>query len=46
VNIIDGVMIADEVKVDLHILCAMVLHEIGGEVDRTNIVAINEGGAL
>jgi hypothetical protein len=33
----------DEVQVDLHVLRALILHEIGGEVD---LVAVDEGGAL
>lgn len=32
----------DEVKVDLHVL---VLHEIDGEVDRANVVIVDECGA-
>jgi hypothetical protein len=34
------------VKVDLHVLRALMLHKIGGEVDRVDIVAVDEGGAL
>jgi hypothetical protein len=33
-------------QVDLHVLRVLMLYEIGGEVDRAYIVAINEGGAL
>jgi hypothetical protein len=36
----------DEVQVDLHVLRSLMLHDIGGEVDRTDFVAIDEGGAL
>jgi hypothetical protein len=36
----------DLVKVDLHVLCALMLHGIGGEVDRIDIVAVDEGGTL
>jgi hypothetical protein len=32
-------------KVNLHVLHAMMLHEIGGEVDRADVVAVAEGGA-
>jgi hypothetical protein len=38
-------MLADEVQVDLHVLRALMLHEIGGEVDRA-VIAVDEGGAL
>ena len=36
----------DEVQVDLHVLRALMLHEIGGDVDRADVVAIDEAGAL
>lgn len=32
-------------KVDLHVLHALVLHEIGGVVDHADVIAIDEGGA-
>jgi hypothetical protein len=35
-------MLTNEVKVDLHMLHAMVLHGIGGEVDRADVVAVDE----
>jgi hypothetical protein len=38
--------LADEVQVDLHVLRALMLHEIGGDVDRADVVAVDEGGAL
>jgi hypothetical protein len=34
------------VKSNLHVLCALVLHGIGGEVDHADVVAVDEGGAL
>jgi hypothetical protein len=34
------------VQVDLHVLRALMLHGIGGEVDCTDVVAVDEGGAL
>jgi nucleoside-triphosphatase THEP1 len=36
----------DEVQVNLHVLRALMLHEIGREVDHTYVVAIDEGGTL
>jgi hypothetical protein len=33
-------MLADKVEVDLHVLHALVLHRVGGEVDRTDVVAV------
>lgn len=37
-------MLADEVKLDLHVLRALMMHEIG-EVDLAEVVARDEGGA-
>jgi hypothetical protein len=34
------------VKVKLYVLRTLMLHKIGGEVDRADIVAVDEGGAL
>jgi hypothetical protein len=33
------------VEVDLHVLRALMLHMTGGEIDRTDIVAVDECGA-
>lgn len=41
-NIADSDTPTDEVEVDLHML---VLHEINGEVDRANVVIVDECGA-
>jgi hypothetical protein len=35
-----------EAQVDLHMLCALMLHGIGGEVDGADVVAVDEGGTL
>jgi hypothetical protein len=35
-----------KVQVDLHVLRALMLHEIGGEVDRVDVVAVDEAGVL
>jgi hypothetical protein len=34
------------VQVDLHVLRALMLHGIGGEVDRADVVAVDEGNML
>jgi hypothetical protein len=34
------------VKIDLYVIRVLMLHEIGGEVDRADVVAVDEGGAL
>jgi hypothetical protein len=36
----------DEVQVDLHMLRALMLHGIGGEVNRADVVVVDEGGVL
>ena len=33
-------------QIDLHVLRALMLHGIGGEVDHADVVAVDEGGAL
>jgi hypothetical protein len=45
-NITCSDTLADEVQVDLHMLRALMLHRIGGEVDGADVVAVDEGGAL
>jgi hypothetical protein len=40
------VTLADEVQINLHVLHVLMLHGIGGEVDRADIVAVDKGGAL
>jgi hypothetical protein len=45
-NVTGSDTLADEVQVNLHVLCALMLHGIGGEVDRADVVAVDEGGAL
>jgi hypothetical protein len=42
-NISDGDVLADEVEINLNMLCASMLSVIGGEVDRTNIVTVDQG---
>jgi nucleoside-triphosphatase THEP1 len=36
----------DKVQVDLHVLRALMLHGIGGEVDRADVIEVDESGAL
>jgi hypothetical protein len=35
--------LSNEVEIDHHVLCALMLHKIG-EVDRADIIAVDEGG--
>jgi hypothetical protein len=41
-NITDGNAFSDEVKVDLDMLCTLVLNEVGGEVDSADIIAVDK----
>jgi len=43
-NSANGNMFTDEMKVNLHVLGALVLNRVGGEVDCADIVAIDEAG--
>jgi hypothetical protein len=45
-NVTGSDTLADEVQVNLHVLRALMLHGIGGEVDHADVVAADEGGAL
>jgi hypothetical protein len=41
-NITRNDTLVDEVQVDLHMLRALMLHRIGGEVDGADVVAVDE----
>jgi hypothetical protein len=41
-HLADGHPITDEVKINLHMLGPLVLHGVGGEVDRADVVAIDK----
>jgi hypothetical protein len=41
-NITDGNAFSDEVKVDLDMLCTLVLNEVGEEVDSADIIAVDK----
>ena len=45
-NVTSSDTLVDEVKVDLHMLRALMLHGIGGEVDHADVVAVDEGYML
>jgi hypothetical protein len=36
----------DEVKVDFHVLGALMLNGVGGEVDDANIITVDEAGRI
>jgi hypothetical protein len=40
-NVPDGNALADKVKINLNMLGALVLNGVGGEVDGTDIVAVD-----
>ena len=41
-----GNSFTDEVKVDFHVLGALMLNGVGGEVDGADIVAVDEAGRV
>jgi hypothetical protein len=41
-NVDDGRAFPDEVEVDLYMLGALMLNRVGGEVDSTDVVAVDE----
>jgi hypothetical protein len=41
-DITDGNTFADKVKVDLDMLCTLVLNNIGGEVDNTDVITVDK----
>jgi hypothetical protein len=45
-NVTGNDTLADEVQVDLHVLHALMLHGIGGGVDRADVVTVDKGGTL
>jgi hypothetical protein len=45
-NVTGSDTLVDEVQVDLHVLRALMLYGIGGEVDRADVVTVDEGGTL
>jgi hypothetical protein len=36
----------DGVKINVHVLCALMLHKIGAEVDHADVVVVDKGGAF
>jgi len=45
-NSTNGNTFTDEVKVEFHVLGALVLNGVGKEVDGADVVAVDEGGRL
>jgi hypothetical protein len=43
-HISNGDTLTDEVEVDLNMLGALMLDGVGGEVDRTDVVAVDQSG--
>jgi hypothetical protein len=43
-NVPDGNALADKVKINLNMLDALVLNEVGGEVDGADVVAVDQSG--
>ena len=45
-NSTNGHPFTDKVKVDLHVLSALMLNRVGGEVDGVDVVAVDEAGSF
>ena len=43
-NMTEGDTLPNKVEINLNVLCALMLDRVGGEVDNTDVVAINQGG--
>jgi hypothetical protein len=43
VNIIDGHVFPHKMEVDLDMLRALVLNEVGGEIDDADVITLDEG---
>jgi hypothetical protein len=43
-NLTEGDTLPNKVEINLNVLRALMLDQIGGEVDSTNVVTINQGG--
>jgi hypothetical protein len=41
-DITDGNTFPDEVEIDLDMLCTLVLNGVGGEVDGTDVIVVDE----
>ena len=43
-NLTEGDTLLNKVEINLNVLRALMLDHIGGEVDSTDVIAINQGG--
>jgi hypothetical protein len=43
-NVPNGNALTDKVKINLNMLSALVLNEVGGEVDGTDVIAVVQSG--
>jgi hypothetical protein len=43
-NVPDGNTLVDKVKINLNMLGALMLNGVGGEVDGTDVVAVDQSG--
>jgi hypothetical protein len=44
-DLIDGNILSDEIKINLHMLRALMLNGVGGEVHGTDVVAVDESAS-
>jgi hypothetical protein len=45
VDLTDSNLLSDEMKINLHMLRALMLNKVGGEVHNTDVVAVDESVA-
>jgi hypothetical protein len=38
----DDKFLSNEIEINLHMLCALMLNEVGGEIDDANVVAVDK----
>jgi hypothetical protein len=41
-DLTDGNLLSDEMKINLHMLCALILNGVGGEIHNADVVTVDE----
>jgi hypothetical protein len=44
-DLTDDNLLSDEIKINLHMFCALMLNGVGGEVHGVDVVAVDESAA-
>ena len=45
-NVTEGDLLPDQVKINLNMLCPLMLHRIAREVNSTDVITIDQGGTM